>query len=367
MRRNERTTLLADFTGNLFSCTVLLSGCSNLAILTGVKAPILLLFIAVGFGSFQAGGREIGEIIRLDPAFDALVAPEALIEVVAEGHDWAEGPLWDRERECLLYSDVPRNTIYAWSETKGATVFLKPSGYTGRVEGGWESGSNGLAFDGEGRLILCEHGDRRVALLPPGSGKITLADRFEGKRLNSPNDLAIHSSGTVYFTDPPYGLPQGESDPRRELDFFGVYRVSQEGVVTALVRDLQRPNGIAFSPDEKILYVAQSHGPAPVIMAYPVMDDGSVGPGRVFFDTTPFLSSGPGTPDGLKTDVAGNVWTTGPGGVLVLSPQAKLLGRIMTGRHTANLAFGGPDGKTLFITAKDTVCRVATLIKGAGL
>jgi gluconolactonase len=314
----------------------------------------------------QTAAAEFGSIVRLDPAFDALIAPNATLEILADGHDWVEGPVWDREGERLLYSDIPRNTIYAWSETGGVSVFMRPSGYTGVVDYGREPGSNGLAFDSEGRLLLCEHGDRRVSRLTPGGGKVTVADRFDGRRLNSPNDLAVHSSGAIYFTDPPYGLPLREKDPRRELEFFGVYRVSPEGTVTALIGDLPRPNGIALSPDEKTLYVAQSHGPAPVIMAYPLHEDGDVGAGRVFFDAAPHRGSGPGLPDGLKTDIDGNVWATGPGGVYVLSPAGTLLGRVVTGRPTANLAFGGPDGATLFITANDVICRIQTLTEGAG-
>lgn len=323
------------------------------------------LFFAALVSAAGALPEEIGEIIRLDPAFDDFIPADARIQLLAEGHDWVEGPVWDEESEGLLYSDVPRNTVYAWSETDGASVFMKPSGYTGVVDYGRGAGSNGLAFNAEGELILCEHGDRRVSRLTKDGGKITVADRFEGRRLNSPNDLAIHSSGAIYFTDPPYGLPDGESDRRRELGFSGVFRISPEGTVTALIRDLPRPNGIAFSPDEQILYVAQSDGEAPVVMAYPVEQDGTLGKGEIFFDATPFRSSGPGLPDGLKTDVRGNVWTTGPGGVFVLAPDGRLLGRLFTGRATANLAFGGSDGATLFITANDVVCRVVTLTKGA--
>jgi gluconolactonase len=323
------------------------------------------VFAACLVSAAQAQRNEIGEIVRLDPAFDSLIAPGTPIELLADGHDWLEGPVWDQEGERLLFSDIPRNTIYAWSETGGVSVFMKPSGYTGVADYGREPGSNGLAFDAEGRLLLCEHGDRRVSVLTKDGGKMTLADRFEGKRLNSPNDLAVHSSGAIYFTDPPYGLRQRENDPRRELDFFGVFRIAPDGSMTVLIRGLERPNGIAFSPDEKTLYVAQSHGPAPVVMAYPVKQDGTVGDGRVFFDATPFRASGRGLPDGLKTDIHGNVWTTGPGGVFVLSPEGKPLGRLLTGRATANLAFGGPDRATLYITANDTLCRVVTLTQGA--
>ncbi|MBE0657209.1 MAG: SMP-30/gluconolactonase/LRE family protein [Bryobacteraceae bacterium] len=304
----------------------------------------------------------IGTIHRLDPALDALIAPDAKIEVLATGFDWSEGPVWDAAGKRLLFSDIPRNSIYAWTPEKGIELFLKPSGYTGAAAYGREPGSNGLAFDKQGRLILCEHGDRRIARMDMDGGKVTLADRYQGKRLNSPNDLVVHSSGDVYFTDPIYGLPQGAKDPRRELDFCGVFRWSaRDGSVTLLYKDLPRPNGIALSPDEKTLYVANSEGSKAIWMAFPVLADGNVGPGRVFADATPMKLRG--GPDGMKVDRDGNIWSTGPGGIHVMTPQGKLLGRIETGEATANLAFGD-DGSTLYITADMYLCRVKTTAKG---
>jgi gluconolactonase len=327
------------------------------------KITSCLMALAVSWAS--GASAQIGSIVRMDPALDALIAPGAEIELLADGHDWVEGPVWDERGRRLLYSDIPRNAVYAWSEAEGVSVFMKPSGYTGVERYGREPGSNALAFDAEGRLLLCEHGDRRVAVLTDRGGKLTVADRFQGQRFNSPNDLAIHSSGAIYFTDPPYGLPQGERDQRREIDFFGVYRISPAGAVSALIWDLPRPNGIAFSADETTLYVAQSHGAAPFVMAYPVLGDGGLGEGRIFFDATPFLSSGRGLPDGLKVDAEDNVWATGPGGVFVLSPEGKLLGRLLTGRITANVAFGGPEGNMLFMTANDAILRIATQTRGS--
>lgn len=325
----------------------------------GMQAMCLLLATAM---PAAAAGFSIE---RLAPALDALLAPDAAVETLASGFEWAEGPVWDAAGGRLLFSDVPRNTIYQWpagktpaADAQGVSVFMRPSGFTGVGVPNREPGSNGLAFDAAGRLLCCEHGDRRVSQLTTGGGKLTLADQFEGKRLNSPNDLAVHSSGAVYFTDPPYGLPQGDKDPRRELPFCGVFRVTPERVVSLLARDLERPNGIAFSPDEKTLYVAQSHPPAPVIMAYPVLAGGTLGPGRVLFDAKPLMPSGPGLPDGLKVASSGHLFATGPGGVLVLDPQGLLLGRILTGRPTANVAIGGADGRDLFITADDLLLRV---------
>ncbi len=297
-------------------------------------------------------------IERLDPALDAILDSQAKIETLCTGFDWAEGPVWDEKEKRLLFSDVPQNTIYQWKEGDTvASIFMKPSGYTGVAKYGGEPGSNGLAMDASGRLFGCEHGDRRVSYLTPDGGKRTLADDFEGKRFNSPNDLAIASNGDVYFTDPPYGLPGREKDTRfRELPFFGVFRVTPQGVVSLVVRDLARPNGVALSADGKILYIAQSHGPAPVIMAYPLKADGATDGGKLFFDCKNL--KGPGGPDGIKVDAKGNVFATGPGGCLILDPQGKLLGRIHCGRPTANIAFG-EGGTRLYLTSDDRLLRVA--------
>jgi gluconolactonase len=293
---------------------------------------------------------------RLDPALDAIIAPETTIETLCQGFQWSEGPVWDAKEQRLLFSDVPRNTIYEWREgMKEAEVFMKPSGYTGVAAYGREGGSNGLAFDAKGQLVLCEHGDRRISYLTPDGGKRTLTDHYQGKRFNSPNDLAIAKNGTIYFTDPPYGLPSKDQEKFRELDFHGVYRVGSDGVAHLLNKELDRPNGVALSPDETILYVAQSHAPNPVIMAYPVKENGDLGAGKVFFDTKGL--SGPGAPDGIKVSTKGMVFSTGPGGVLILDAKGKLLGRILCGRPTANIAFG-PDEKSLFITSKDRLLRI---------
>ncbi|BCX49304.1 gluconolactonase [Haloferula helveola] len=292
-------------------------------------------------------------IERLDPALDAIIPPDTEIETLCTGFQWAEGPVWLPEEKRLLFSDVPRNTIYTWKEgMTEAEVWMKPSGFTGPVSNRREPGSNGLALDAKGQLVLCEHGDRRVAVLTEDGGKMTIADQYEGKRFNSPNDLAIHSSGAIYFTDPPYGLPK---DAKPELDFCGVFRVTPDGEVTLLDRSLDRPNGIALSPDEKTLYVAQSHGPRPIITAYPMKDDGTVGPGEVFFDCKPL--DGPGAPDGLKVGPDGTVFSTGPGGLLIISKEGKLLGRVLCGRATANVGFGN-DGRWLFLTSKDRILRL---------
>jgi gluconolactonase len=314
--------------------------------------PLHLLFLLPAFAAAQES------IERLDPALDAILDPAAKIETLCTGFDWAEGPVWDEKEKRLLFSDVPRNTIYQWKEGDSeATVFMKPSGYTGVADYGGEPGSNGLAMDAQGVLYFCEHGDRRVSYLTPGGGKRTLADNYNGKRFNSPNDLAIARNGDVYFTDPPYGLPGRERDQQfREIPFHGVYRVTPQGVVSLVTRALDRPNGVAISPDGRTLYVAQSHGPAPIIMAYAIQPDGSTDRGKLFFNCKDL--KGPGAPDGLKVDAKGNVFSTGPGGCLILSPEGKLLGRILCGRPTANVAFG-ENGKRLYLTSDDRILRVS--------
>ncbi len=239
-----------------------------------------------------------------------------------------------------------------------------PVGYTGVTYYGLEPGSNGLALDHEGNLILCEHGDRRVSILTPGGGKRTLADNYQGKRLNSPNDVVLKSNGDLYFTDPPYGLPMREKDPRRELDHFGVYRIQRKsGELTLLTTQLQRPNGIAFSPDEKTLYVAQSDPKQAIWMAFDVKEDGSIGTGRILLDVTDQVGKKPGLPDGMSVDIHGNLWASGPGGIFVISSQGTPLGRITTNEKTSNCCFG-EDGSTLFMTVDSYLCRVKTKSKG---
>lgn len=309
----------------------------------------------------------IGKVHRLDPRLDAILAADAKIEVIAANFAWCEGPVWDKKNNALLFSDIPRNQVMKWDPKTGAvTVHLKPSGFTGTVDYGAEPGSNGLLMDKQGRLISMEHGDRRVSLLTEGGGKITLADRYMGKRLNSPNDGAIHSNGAIYFTDPPYGLPQREKDPRRELDHFGVYRLAPDGKLTLLTTEMTRPNGIAFSPDEKTLYVAQSDPAAAIVKSFPVMPDGTLGKSKVFADmNAAWRAKLPGLPDGMKVDASGNVFASGPGGIYVYASDGKLLGRIETFERTSNCAWGD-DGSTLYMTTDMYVTRIKTKTKGPG-
>lgn len=305
-------------------------------------------------------------IERLDPSFDALLARDAVVEKLAEGFNWSEGPIWVPAQGALLFSDVPENRVYRWKEGEGIAVFLEPSGFTGTEYNGRERGSNGLTLDAQGRLTLCQHGDRRVSrLASDGKNFETIVDRVDGKRFSSPNDLCFDRAGNLFFTDPPYGLP---SDINQETDFHGVYRFGTNGKLTVVSSEMDRPNGLALSPDERTLYVCSSHGQKPIVMAYALNTDGSVAGGRVFFDGTELIrrTQRRGAFDGLKVDTNGNLWTTGPGGVLIISPAGKHLGSILTQRATANCAFGDDDHMTFYMTADEALLRVRTLAKGAG-
>jgi gluconolactonase len=315
-----------------------------------------------------------GSVTRLDPALDKLLPPDAKLEKLAEGFDWIEGPVWVKKGGYLLFSEIPLNSIYRWQESgpaKGVSLFLKPSGYHGDRTDLKEPGSNGLALGKKGELYMCQHGDRRLAKLAsvtrPQGKHIVLADKHEGKRFNSPNDLVLHSSGDIFFTDPPYGLAKTMEDKEKEIPFQGIYRLDGKGKVHLLSDQMERPNGIGLSPDEKTLYVANSHQPRPIIMAFDVTPERGVKNGRIFFNGAELLSRQPdlkGSFDGMAVDKQGNLFATGPGGVLVITPAGKHLGTIMTGEATSNCKFGGADGKTLYITADQYLCRMATSTVG---
>ena len=329
-----------------------------------------MTFTLVGSAALAAGSppATVGKVERLDPRLDQLVPPGATIEKLAEGFEWSEGPVWVGQGQggYLLFSDVPNNVVHRWAPGEGVSEFLKPSGYTGATPRGGEPGSNGLTLDPQGRLVLCQHGDRRVARLEKDGKQTALAERYEGKRFNSPNDAVFDSKGNLYFTDPPYGLEKNVNDPKKELDFQGVYRVTPDGKITLLTKEMSRPNGIALSPDEKTLYVANSDPAKAVWMAFDLKGDGTVSNGRVFFDATA-LAKQPGRkglPDGLKVDRQGNLFATGPGGVLVFTPDGTHLGTIVTGEATANCAFGGEDGGVLYMTADMFICRTKLSTKG---
>ncbi len=316
--------------------------------------------------SFEGDFRPIGSVERFAPEMDALVAPDARIELLATGFDWSEGPVWVWRRHSLLFSDVPQNKIFEWKSGRGIRVYAEPSGYTGVKPRAGEPGSNGLTLDASGRLVACQHGDRQVARIAADGSFEVLAKFYKWHRFNSPNDLVYHSNGDLYFTDPPYGLEGKNEDPKKEIPYNGVYRVDKHGEVTLLEDALTYPNGIAFSPDEKTLYVAVSDPENPVIMAYAVKSDGTLNlkTKRVLFNAMALKNAGgPGLPDGMKVDKAGNLWATGPGGVLVISPEGRHLGTINTGEATANCTWGD-DGTVLYMTADMHLCRINTLTKG---
>lgn len=326
--------------------------------------PLAIVALSLALPTFTIAEPFGGRIERFDSAFDALVAKDATIEKLADGVKWAEGPVW--YEGTLVFSDPAANVSYRWRPgADKLEQFLNPSGGVPSSPDFREPGSNGMALDAAGRLLICQHGGRRVVRYERGEFTV-IADRYEGKRLSSPNDLAVRRNGDVYFTDPPYGLAGVVKSPLREQTINGVYRVGRDGTVVRVIADLDFPNGIAFSPDESRLYVGAT-GAESRIMVYDVLPDGAVTHGRKFFDATsaPQLAGSRGGFDGLKVDRGGNLWTSGPGGILVVSPQGKLLGRFYTGVPTANCAFGGADGKTLFITANHFLLRVPTLTTGA--
>jgi gluconolactonase len=316
----------------------------------------------------QAQPKTIGKLVVENPKLHDLIDPDAKIEVLASGFNWSEGPVWSKEGGFLLFSDVPENTIYKFKEGEGLSIFLKPSGYTGKAPYSSEPGSNGLIINNAGELVACEHGDRRVTRMPlnGGGGKFPVADNWKGKRFNSPNDLVQTSSGTYYFTDPPYGLPDRENASTREIDVFGVYKVDSSGKAELVIENLTRPNGVALSPDETLLYVAQSDPEAAYILSYSIGSDGNLSNPKILFDATPMVKSGlSGLPDGLKVDKNGNIFSTGPGGILILTSKGELLGRIETGESTANLNWGD-DGSVLYITADMYLCKIQTKTIGKG-
>jgi len=286
-------------------------------------------------------------------------------EKIVDDHGWVEGPVWVREGGYLLFSDVVKNTIYRWKEDEGESIFLRPSGYTDTLPfKGAEPGSNGLALDESRRLVFAQHGDRRISRRETDGRVTVLVDRFQGKRINSPNDLVFHSNGDLYFTDPPFGLPMTFDDPAKELPFQGVYRLARNGSLTLLTSELSAPNGIAFSPDERTLYVSNADAKRLVWMAYPVKPDGTLAPGRVLYDGTRSTRTRRGTADGMKVDRDGNIFGAGPGGVYVFSPDGALLGWLDFGGNVGNVAWG-EDGSTLFVAANAAVYRIRLATKGA--
>jgi gluconolactonase len=305
------------------------------------------------------------EVTRQDPAIDAVVGPNPKVFKLAEGFEFTEGPVWEPRLRALLFSDPNSNVIYQHSGDGALSVFRKASGYSGADIAEYrQPGSNGLALDPQGRLTINEHGNRRISRIEP-DGRITIvADRYEGRRLNSPNDLVYRADGALFFTDPPFGLPEVFNDRRKELPFSGVYSL-RNGTLRLLTKELSGPNGIAFSPDENVLYVGNWDEKNKVVMRYDVAADSTVSNGRVFFDMTG--APGEDAIDGIKVDANGHVFVSGPGGLWVLSAEGKHLGTIVVPRHVHNMAWGDEDGRTLYLCARDRLYKMRLSIPGARL
>jgi len=303
-----------------------------------------------------------GSILRLDPALDALVPSDAKIEKLAGGFKFVEGPL-SFSNGNVWFSDVVGNVVRQWSPNGAVTEILRPGGADnpGYAPAGSYIGPNGMVHGKDGVVLLCQHGNRRIVQIDKSRQVSPFLDRWEGKRFNSPNDLVFKSDATLYFTDPPYGLVKQDDDPTKEIPFNGVFRYA-DGKLTPLIRDMTRPNGIAFSPDEKYLYISNSDDKRKVWMRYDVRPDGSVVNGKVFFDVT--AEKDPGEPDGMKVDSKGNLYCAGPGGLWIFSPEGKHLGTIKPGETPANCNWGGPDRKTLYITAETGLYRVRLAVEG---
>jgi gluconolactonase len=308
------------------------------------------------------------EVVRKDTAIDAIVPLNPKIFRVADNFLFTEGPVWDGRSGSLLFSDPNRNRIYRYTPDAGGAagrleVFREKSGYAGAdVAAYGQPGSNGLTFDRQGRLTFDQHGNRAVVRLEKTGALTVLADRYEGKRLNSPNDLVLSSNGDVYFTDPPFGLPKFFEDPRKELPFSGVFGILG-GRLTLLTKELSGPNGIAFSPDERFLYVGNWDEKRKVVMRYPVLGDGTLGAGSTFFDMT--SAKGEDAIDGIKVDVKGNLYVSGPGGLWILSPDGRHLGTVAGPKHVHNMAWGDPDGRTLYLCARSSLYRIRLNVPGA--
>jgi gluconolactonase len=336
-----------------------------------VQVVIILAFLIVGCNTGQNNKNEaksyeqIGAIVRNNEKINDIISLEAKPEIIAQGYVWSEGPLWLPSEKKLIWSDVPQNTIFQWQENMDAEVYLQPSGYTAAVMRDGEAGSNGLLLDGEGNLILCQHGDRRVARMmsktnQPTARYQTIADSYEGKRFNSPNDAAYGPDGHLFFTDPPYGLKMQMKDPAKEIPYQGIYRISPGGEVLLMSKTLSRPNGIAFSPDKTKCYVANSDPQQALWMVYDVSDSITLINERVFFDATHLVANHKGLPDGLKVNKEGVIFASGPGGILVFSTEAEHMATISTGEAVSNCALN-EDETVLYMTSDMYIVRLKLL------
>ncbi len=328
---------------------------------TGATMASLMLVIFISCSTTEY--PTTGSVQRIDPRLDRIIAPGTLPEILAEGFEWSEGPLWLPDQGKVIFSDIPNNSIFEWSEEKGLKLYLKPSGYTDTITRGGETGSNGLLLDQDGALVLCQHGDRRMArmnapLNAPAAEFETLAGKWNDKRFNSPNDAIFKSNGELFFTDPAYGMEFRYGDSLREMDFTGVFKLGTEGSVTLLTDQLSAPNGIGFSTDESSLYVANSGGGSGSIwMVYDVAPDGSLSNNRLFCDARAASDTLKGAPDGLVVRDDGIIFATGPGGVWILNPDGEHLGIIKTGQATSNCTLDAKN-RYLYMTADMYLMRI---------
>ncbi|WP_202630237.1 SMP-30/gluconolactonase/LRE family protein [Sediminibacterium roseum] len=330
-----------------------------------MKKYFIFLLIPVMAGCQEKSAKKkypvTGSVERIDPALDQIIMPGAKPEIIAEGFDWTEGPLWIEKYKMLLFSDVPKNTIYKWTEAKGKEVYLTPSGYTDTAKRGGETGSNGLTLDNNGHLILTQCGNRQIARMDaaidrPAPKFISIANNYKGKKFNSPNDVIVNSKGEYFFTDPPYGLEKYMSDPKKELPYQGVFKVKTNGEVVLLTDTITRPNGILLLPGEKTLLIANSDGQKANWYAYDLVGDRLTNP-RIYYTAMGSDRKLKGGPDGMKVDSKGNLFASGPGGIWVFDPSGKLVGKISVPEAASNCALSG-DEKTLYITNDMYVLRL---------
>ncbi len=331
-----------------------------------MKKLFILFFLTAIFSCSnqkqKTNYQKIGSIERIDPALDSIISPDAQPEIIAEGFQWSEGPVWVESQKMLLFSDVPRDTVYKWTEEKGKEVYLTPSGYTDTIKRGGEMGSNGLTLDKNGNLVLCQCGNRQLGrmdapLNKPEAKYSVIAGSYNSKKFNSPNDLVYNSRGELFFTDPPYGLEYGMNDPKKEMPYQGVFKVKLDGKVLLVIDTLTRPNGIAFLPGEKTLLISNSDPAKPNWYAYDVSNNDSLKNGRIFHSAAGYDTSLKGLPDGMKIDKNGNVFGAGPGGIWIFNKDGKLLGKIKVPDATSNCALS-VDEKTLYITNDHYVLRL---------
>lgn len=327
------------------------------------KITSVLILFASCFSVHAQEAKPIAIIEFISEELSSIIKKDAKVEIAAEGFQFTEGPLWLEKEKMLLVSDIPANTIYKWTEAKGKEVFVTPAGYTDTTKRGGFMGPNGMTLNAAGKLLLCQHGDRRIAMLDaplnaPKSKFITVADKYDGKRLNSPNDLFLAKNGDLYFTDPSYGFERGARDPKKEMPFQGVYKVDKAGKVTLLLDSIESPNGIGIMPDGKTLLVSNSDYRKKKWYAYDLDSKGALSNGRVFYDVS--SEKGAGGCDGFKIDKNGNVFAAGPGGVWIFTKTGKLIGKVnmnVNGVSATNCALT-PDGKTIYITATQYLLRI---------